>query len=206
MRLLGYVRTPTAAQKILEVATRSGVTDAVLVKLGADQIFTDLRSEQGRVVLLVDAVFTRPESGRFTSRVLMSCPRSVVMIAGQLTAKAAAAAIAAGSGGEEGICCLFPSRGEDEGFEAAVSAAVGLLPGVAGGAVDISPNGGPPLSAREMQVLVGMTQGRSNSEIGRDLMLSEETVKTHSRRLFRKLGAKGRSHAVAIAFRTGLVR
>lgn len=206
MRLLGYVRTPTAAQKILEVATRSGVTDAVLVKLGADQIFTDLRSESGRVVLLVDAVFTRPECGRFTTRVLTCCPRSVIMIAGQLTAKAAAAAIAAGTACEDGTCCLFPSRGEDDGFEAAVAAAVGLLPGATETAAVIDLNGGPPLSAREMQVLVGMTQGRSNSEIGRDLMLSEETVKTHSRRLFRKLGAKGRSHAVAIAFRSGLVR
>ncbi|WP_164704736.1 response regulator transcription factor, partial [Blastococcus litoris] len=42
---------------------------------------------------------------------------------------------------------------------------------------------------REMQVLTGMSQGKSNAQIGRELYLSEDTIKTHARRLFRKLGA-----------------
>jgi DNA-binding NarL/FixJ family response regulator len=37
----------------------------------------------------------------------------------------------------------------------------------------------PTLTAREIQVLEGMSHGRSNAEIGRDLFLSEDTVKTH---------------------------
>jgi DNA-binding NarL/FixJ family response regulator len=64
----------------------------------------------------------------------------------------------------------------------------------------------PSLTAREIQVLEGMSHGRSNAEIGRDLFLSEDTVKTHARRLFKKLGASDRAHAVAIGFRWGLVR
>jgi DNA-binding NarL/FixJ family response regulator len=69
------------------------------------------------------------------------------------------------------------------------------------------PVGAPPaLSEREMQVLAGMSRGRSNSEIGRELYLSEDTVKTHARRLFRKLGAADRAQAVALGFRWGLVR
>jgi len=64
----------------------------------------------------------------------------------------------------------------------------------------------PQLTARELQVLVAMSRGRSNAEIGRELYLSEDTVKTHARRLFRKLGAADRAHAVAIGFRAGLVR
>jgi DNA-binding NarL/FixJ family response regulator len=69
------------------------------------------------------------------------------------------------------------------------------------------PAGAPPaLSEREMQVLSGMSRGRSNSEIGRELYLSEDTVKTHARRLFRKLGAADRAQAVALGFRWGLVR
>lgn len=64
----------------------------------------------------------------------------------------------------------------------------------------------PALSERELQVLSGMSRGRSNSEIGRELYLSEDTVKTHARRLFRKLGAADRAHAVAVGFRWGLVR
>jgi len=64
----------------------------------------------------------------------------------------------------------------------------------------------PALSERELQVLGGMARGRSNAEIGRELYLSEDTVKTHARRLFRKLGAADRAHAVAVGFRWGLVR
>jgi DNA-binding NarL/FixJ family response regulator len=64
----------------------------------------------------------------------------------------------------------------------------------------------PPLTEREMQVLSGMSRGRSNAEIGKELYLSEDTVKTHARRLFRKLGAADRAQAVAVGFRWGLVR
>jgi DNA-binding NarL/FixJ family response regulator len=64
----------------------------------------------------------------------------------------------------------------------------------------------PALTERELQVLRGMGRGRSNSEIGKELYLSEDTVKTHARRLFRKLGAADRAQAVAKGFRWGLVR
>jgi DNA-binding NarL/FixJ family response regulator len=61
------------------------------------------------------------------------------------------------------------------------------------------------LTERELQVLRGMADGKSNAEIGRELFVSEDTVKTHARRLFRKLGARDRAHAVAVGFRSGLV-
>lgn len=64
----------------------------------------------------------------------------------------------------------------------------------------------PALTERELQVLTGMSRGRSNSEIGKELFLSEDTVKTHARRLFRKLSAADRAQAVALGFRWGLVR
>ncbi|MDP4013116.1 MAG: response regulator transcription factor [Candidatus Nanopelagicales bacterium] len=63
----------------------------------------------------------------------------------------------------------------------------------------------PGLTERELQVLRGMSEGRSNTQIGSDLFLSEDTVKTHARRLFRKLGVCDRSHAVAEGFRLGLL-
>ena len=63
----------------------------------------------------------------------------------------------------------------------------------------------PTLTERELQVLRGMSDGMSNAEIGRELFVSEDTVKTHARRLFRKLGARDRAHAVASGFRLGLV-
>ena len=44
------------------------------------------------------------------------------------------------------------------------------------------------------------------AEIGRELYLSEDTVKTHARRLFRKLAAADRAQAVALGFRWGFLR
>lgn len=61
------------------------------------------------------------------------------------------------------------------------------------------------LTKRELEVLGGMSRGRSNAEIGRELFLSEDTIKTHARRLFRKLGAHDRAQAVAVGFRLGLL-
>ena len=63
-----------------------------------------------------------------------------------------------------------------------------------------------PLTKREIEVLVGMSNGRSNAQIGAELYLSEDTVKTHARRLFRKLGANDRAQAVAIGLRRGLIQ
>jgi len=64
---------------------------------------------------------------------------------------------------------------------------------------------GARLTERELQILRGMTRGHSNGEIGRKIFLSEDTVKTHARRLFQKLGARDRAHAVALGLRNGLV-
>ena len=64
----------------------------------------------------------------------------------------------------------------------------------------------PGLTKRELEVLGGMSHGRSNAQIGADLFLSEDTVKTHARRMFRKLGASDRAQAVAIGLRAGLIR
>ena len=61
------------------------------------------------------------------------------------------------------------------------------------------------LSERETQVLDGMSRGLSNGEIGRELFLSEDTIKTHARRLFRKLRAADRAQAVAVGLRAGLI-
>jgi len=61
------------------------------------------------------------------------------------------------------------------------------------------------LTEREFEVLVGISQGLTNGQIGTDLFLSVNTVKVHSRNLSRKLGARDRASAVAIAFKTGLL-
>jgi two-component system nitrate/nitrite response regulator NarL len=60
------------------------------------------------------------------------------------------------------------------------------------------------LSVREVQVLIGVSRGLTNADIGRRLYLSDHTVKSHTGHLFRKLGAGDRAQAVSHAWRLGL--
>jgi DNA-binding NarL/FixJ family response regulator len=64
----------------------------------------------------------------------------------------------------------------------------------------------PELSQRQLEVLQFIASGRSNKEIGNMLYISEFTVKGHVSSILEKLGAKGRSEAIAIAVERGLVR
>ncbi len=64
----------------------------------------------------------------------------------------------------------------------------------------------PELSKREVEVLQCIANGRSNKEIGSMLFISELTVKGHVRSILDKLEARGRSEAIAIAVKRGLIR
>ncbi|MCC6315693.1 MAG: response regulator transcription factor [Thermomicrobiales bacterium] len=62
------------------------------------------------------------------------------------------------------------------------------------------------LTPREADVLTLAAEGKSNKEIGRDLFLSEATVKSHLARVFAKLEVASRTAAVAKARQTGIIR
>jgi DNA-binding NarL/FixJ family response regulator len=72
---------------------------------------------------------------------------------------------------------------------------------VAGGAA--SPSGSSGLTEREGDVLRELTQGRSNREIARALVVSEKTVKTHVSNILLKLGVQDRTQAALWAVRNG---
>ena len=61
------------------------------------------------------------------------------------------------------------------------------------------------VTRRELEILELIASGLSNREIAEKLFVSENTVKTHSSRLFDKLSAKRRTQAVQIGKELGLI-
>jgi DNA-binding NarL/FixJ family response regulator len=62
------------------------------------------------------------------------------------------------------------------------------------------------LTERELEVARAVSRGLSNAEIGRELFLSEATVKTHVTRVLSKLGVRDRVQIVVAAYESGLVQ
>jgi DNA-binding NarL/FixJ family response regulator len=61
------------------------------------------------------------------------------------------------------------------------------------------------LTDREREVLVLIARGLSNQELAEQLFIADNTVKTHVKRIFTKLGARDRAQAIVIAYESGLV-
>jgi len=136
-----------------------------------------------------------------TRRLLSRHPEAnVVMLTVAEDADGVARAVSCGARGY-----VVKDAARDE-LAAAVLHVITETAGSPSGAPRRVEGGAPALTEREVQVLTGMSRGRSNAEIGKELFLSEDTVKTHARRLFRKLGAADRAQAVAVGYRLRIVR
>jgi LuxR family maltose regulon positive regulatory protein len=72
-------------------------------------------------------------------------------------------------------------------------------------AADAAPRVAFHLTNREIQVLRLLWKGGSNKAIARDLFLSENTIETHLRRIYEKLGTRNRTQAAAIAREAGAI-
>lgn len=65
---------------------------------------------------------------------------------------------------------------------------------------------GPTITRREREILAGFAAGRRTKEVARGLGITEATVKTHARRISKKLGTTTRGQAIYEARRRGLLR
>ncbi len=96
------------------------------------------------------------------------------------------------------------------GIRSFVVAAPAPNPAYAGSVIPIQRNrlrNAPnELSARELEVVQAVAEGRSNKEIGDELGLSALTVKSHLARIARKLGTGDRAEMVCLTMRSGLIR
>jgi DNA-binding NarL/FixJ family response regulator len=63
----------------------------------------------------------------------------------------------------------------------------------------------PSLTDRQIEILDRMAHGEARPEIARALGLSESTVRTHTKELYKRLGVNERAHAVAVALRDAVI-
>lgn len=73
------------------------------------------------------------------------------------------------------------------------------------GTTEATPPSAGQLTPRQREVLVRLCEGMSNKEIGRELDMSDNTVRVHVAGIFRILGARSRTEAAMLARRRGLV-
>ncbi len=64
----------------------------------------------------------------------------------------------------------------------------------------------PSLTPRELDVLRLVAKGRTNKELAAAMFVSEETIKTHMKSLFQKLGVHDRAQAVSVSLKRGIIR
>lgn len=105
-----------------------------------------------------------------------------------------------------GVCGIVDADIEEQALRQAVRAvSEGRTVLHAGLRSDPSMRRPPSLTRRELQVLQLLGDGRSNRDIADALVISENTVKNHVRRLYEKLQVRSRTEAVVLGVRWGLI-
>lgn len=156
-------------------------------------------------VILMDLRMPDVDGVTATGRILAGQPDIRIVVV--TTYEADADILRAVEAGAAGYLLKDASRAE---LAAAVrDAAAGksvLAPSVAGRLMGLMRDPAPTaITARELEVLVLVAEGRTNADIGRTLHISEATVKTHLLRTFNKLEVSDRTAAVTTAMSLGLL-
>lgn len=155
-------------------------------------------SDAGPDVVVYDAVGLLGDGGAELCRLVASKGPPVVVIGRDLRPGLAARALANGAVG----CVSIEAPGEE--IQAMMRTAA------TGGPLATEPGGSRPrlgqeahLTPREVVILSGITRGLSNSEIAQLHQLSPNTIKSHVRSAYRKMGVATRAQAVSWCLRHG---
>jgi DNA-binding NarL/FixJ family response regulator len=168
-------------------------------------------------VVLMDVRMPDTDGITATRRIVEECPQSRVIVLTTFDLdEYAFAALRAGASGfllkDVGPSELLASIRAVAGGDAAISSRVSRRmlelfsqrlpsgPPAAGDEAVAS------LTPRELEILVAIGWGLTNTEIGQQLTVAESTVKTHVGRILMKLGLRDRVHAVIFAYEHGLAR
>jgi DNA-binding NarL/FixJ family response regulator len=172
----------------------------VVVAGGLDEALAAVRGQDAFDIVLLDYRMPGMEAlaGLARMQAATGCP--VAILSGTAPPEVARRALRAGAAG-----FLPKTLSPDELIGAVrcilrgdIYEPLDFLASAAGDAADVG------LTARERDVLHGVSDGKSNKEIARDLAIQEVTVKLHLKTLSRKLGARNRTHAAMLARDLGL--
>jgi DNA-binding NarL/FixJ family response regulator len=156
-------------------------------------------------VVLMDLRMPDVDGVTATERILATQPEIRIVVV--TTYETDADILRAVEAGAAGYLLKDASRAElaDAVRDAARGKTV-LAPSVAGRLVRlVRQPASAALSSREVEVLGLVARGNTNADIGRELHISEATVKTHLLRAFNKLGVSDRTAAVTTAMSLGLL-
>ncbi|MDN3351750.1 response regulator transcription factor [Actinomadura sp. DC4] len=187
------LRGMLAAEEDLDVVAEAG---------GAAEAVACVRAHTPDVVLM-DLRMPGGDGVEATARVLAQRPAIRVVVL--TTYDTDADILRAVEAGAAGYLLKDASRAElAQAIRAAARGETVLAPSVA--AKLVSRMRSPvELSRREIEVLRLVARGLTNAEIGRELLISEATVKTHLLRTFGKLGVSDRTAAVTSALERGIL-
>jgi DNA-binding NarL/FixJ family response regulator len=198
LRVLICHERPSTGQSLTDAIRRNHlITDVEYCRDGFE--LADAFASKPAELVLVGYQRGRPGGAEATQLLLSLFPRATVIAFG--STDASVALVTAVSRGARGVLLWDVDGRSGIGGRPAMGGRTGIPPA----AGQPAPETPQQLTERELQVLREMSMGRSNAEIGKTLFLSEDTIKTHARKLFRKLGARDRAHAVALGLRHSLL-
>jgi len=175
----------------------------VVGEAGSGEDAVRLAAEQRPDVVLMDLRMPGTDGVAATARIVAAGPARVLVVTTYDTDADILRAVEAGATGY-----LLKDTPRHELAEAVRAAARGetvLAPPVAAKLVTRVRTPAADLTPREVDVLSQVARGWSNAEIGRELYISEATVKTHLLRTFEKLGVSDRTAAVTAAIARGIL-